>query len=232
MQPVEEPPLSKVHLEGFAGQSVRSSPFLAGQLAVASAANFGIVGQGRLQVFQTGAPQATFTTNAGLCDCAWSEKASGVLLAASMDGHIRLYDVQAAAENRPLTQFSEHTAEVSGIDWNLVAKESFVSSSWDGSVKLWVPERPASVVTLVEHAGSKIYECRCAPHHPSWLLSAAGDGTARVWDPAAGAAAVARIEAGQGTEVLSADWSKYDPNVFATGSVDCAVRQTAPRTLH
>jgi peroxin-7 len=36
----------------FAGYSVCSSPFEAGQWAVATAANFGIVGNGRLQVVQ------------------------------------------------------------------------------------------------------------------------------------------------------------------------------------
>ena len=37
----------------FAGFSVSFSPFEPGRLAVASAANFGIVGNGRLHVFDT-----------------------------------------------------------------------------------------------------------------------------------------------------------------------------------
>jgi hypothetical protein len=27
------------------------------------------------------------------------------------------------------------------VDWNLVAKDSFVSGAWDNTVKFWSPER-------------------------------------------------------------------------------------------
>ena len=67
----------------FAGYSIRSSPFEPGRLAVATAANFGIVGNGRLQVLDIVQapdgtlqlrPAAQFETNDGLYDCAWSEE--------------------------------------------------------------------------------------------------------------------------------------------------------------
>ena len=39
--------------DGFKGYAVEYSPFVTGRLACASAANFGIVGNGRLWILQT-----------------------------------------------------------------------------------------------------------------------------------------------------------------------------------
>ena len=40
--------------EGFQGYAVKYSPFLNDQIALASSANFGLVGNGRLYVFELG----------------------------------------------------------------------------------------------------------------------------------------------------------------------------------
>lgn len=215
---------------GFAGYAVASSPFLPGRWAVATAANFGIVGNGRLHVVQS-APRAdgssglqpvcAFDTNSGVYDCAWGEQSETQLLGACADGTVKLWDLAAATGGRPVMAFCEHTKDANSVDWNLQLKDSFASASWDGTVKVWRPERPHSLLTFAEHS-YVVYECRWAPHHPTRLLSASGDHTVKLWDPGAGANSQMTFACG-GCEVLSVDWSKYDPHVFATGGVDKAI---------
>ena len=171
---------------------------------MATAANFGIVGNGRLQIVRavpgrdgTVALQrvCAFDTNSGLYDCAWSEQSESHVLGASADGSIKLYDLSASTGGRPVMAYTEHAAEVNSVDFNLQVKDSFASASWDGSLRVWRPERPNSLVTLAEHT-HVAYECRWAPHHPSQLLSASGDRTVKLWDPVAGACSVMTINCG------------------------------------
>ena len=198
----------------FAGQGLSFSPYEPGRLAVATAANFGIVGNGRLVVVLVVSapggglalqPLGLFETNDGLYDVAWSEAHEQQLVAASGDGSVKLFDVVAPTGGRPVAVFCEHQAEVAGVDWNLVEKDAFASCSWDHTIKVWRPERPASVLTLAEHSYC-VYEARWAPRHPSRLLSASGDRTVKLWDPKAGARAVLTVGASD-AEVLSVDWS-------------------------
>lgn len=57
-----------------------------------------------------------------------------------------------------------YLAEVSGVDWNLISKEAFASSSWDGTVKLWQLGAPKSSCTLTRHGQHAVYGER-------WLLA-------------------------------------------------------------
>ena len=211
--------------DGFAGLSVRCSPFISGRVAICAAANYGIIGNGRLLIQQEAATQlAVFTTNSALSDSAWSELIDSQCVAACADGSLKLYDLAAQTEGRPLMAFAEHRAEVSAVDWNLVKKDTFVSSSWDGTLKVWDPTRGAAIATFVGHAvESKIWEARWAPHHAGTVLSAASDGTVRLWDIGAGSHAALVVPC-DGGEVLSVDWCKYDPNVFASACVDGVMR--------
>ena len=70
----------------------------------------------------------------------------------------------ARTGGRPLLSYTEHTAEVHGLDWCLHEKDAFCSASWDGTVKVWSPEQANSVATFTEHSGAYVYEARWAPH--------------------------------------------------------------------
>ena len=166
---------------GFAGSSIRSSPFHPGRFAVAAAANFGIVGNGKLSVVVQAADaslqcEAELLTNDGLYDCAWSELHEHQVVGACGDGTIKLWDLQTANQHggRPLASLHEHSAEVCGVDWNLVRKDCFASCSWDHTIKVWEPERLVLLATLTDHT-SCVYEVKWHPSHPERLLSASGD---------------------------------------------------------
>ncbi|CAM9822537.1 unnamed protein product [Ascophyllum nodosum] len=122
-----------------------------------------------------------------------------------------------------MADWKEHAQDVSGVDWNLVSKDTFVSSSLDGTVRLWHPGTPASTRTFHDHGQHPVYGAVWCPFSASQLLSFSGDGTARVLDVNAPAAAVI-LEGHAGHEVLAGDWDKYKHPVVATGCADGAVR--------
>ncbi|XP_052181020.1 peroxisome biogenesis protein 7 isoform X3 [Diospyros lotus] len=139
----------------FNGYAVKFSPFYEHRLAVATAQNFGILGNGRLHVLDLspvpGRPiseLASFDTADGVYDVAWSESHDSLLVAASADGSVKLYDLSLPPTSNPVRSFQEHTRETHSVDYNPVRRDSFLTSSWDDTVKLWTIDRPASVRTF------------------------------------------------------------------------------------
>ncbi|KAF8647751.1 hypothetical protein AX16_006586 [Volvariella volvacea WC 439] len=226
---------------GFAHYSVAWSPFHSTRLALASAANFGLVGNGRLHLIST-APSPSglaglnidkfYETQDGLYDVAWSEIHENQIVSASGDGSLRLWDVML--NDLPIRAWHEHTREVYSVDWSNLKKDTFVSASWDGTVKVWTPERPRSLLTLNAHQ-SCVYQAMFSPHQPDVVASCSTDGTLRIFDlrtpsfvqtgnfttPVSTAALTVPAS---GTEVLSIDWNKYRPFLLASGGVDKAVK--------
>ncbi len=67
-----------------------------------------------LQVIPGGAgvvEVATFDTMDGLYDCCWSEENENILLAASGDGSVLVYDLALPPAANPLRRFQEHKHE-------------------------------------------------------------------------------------------------------------------------
>ena len=108
--------MASTNLCGYAGNSVRSSPFEPGLLAVATAANWGIVGNGRLSVLRLAErpgdaalslePVASFETSDVLYDVAWSELHPALLVSASGDGALRLHSLEQGQQY--VAAYSEH----------------------------------------------------------------------------------------------------------------------------
>ncbi|GAC73003.1 peroxisomal targeting signal type 2 receptor [Moesziomyces antarcticus T-34] len=224
------PPLARVRTPGYAGYSIAWSPFFQQRLAVASSANYGLVGNGRLHILSlarnASAPHPSlvvdkvFDTQDGLYDVAFSEAHENQLVTASGDGSIKLWD--CALQDYPIRNWQEHNREVFCVDWNNINKNVFASSSWDASVRLWHPERPNSIMAITAHTGC-VYACAFSPHSPDLLATACGDGHLRLFDlrqPAAQPTATVPV----GGEVLCLDWNKYRPMTIATGSTDRVIK--------
>ncbi|KAF8880453.1 WD40-repeat-containing domain protein [Gymnopilus junonius] len=195
---------------GFAHYSLAWSPFHTTRIAVASSANFGLVGNGRLHLVSltpnapgpTPAPGVRYETQDGLYDVAWSEVHENQLVTASGDGSIRLWDIML--NDHPIRAWQEHTREVFSVDWSNLKKDTFASSSWDGPAILTTPTRTARDV--LNRRDTQIFDLR-APSYASSnpLIPIQTHRSTR-------------------TEVLSLDWNKYRPMVLATAGVDKTVR--------
>ena len=180
----------------FNGYSLAFSPFFEGRLAVTTSQNFGIIGNGQQYVLET-APNgalvevARFETADGLYDCCWSEANENVLVSASGDGSVKVWDVNAPPMANPLRSFEEHTHEVYAVHWNQVKRDVFLSASWDDTVKLWSldqappsatkPNAPGSLRTFAEHAYC-VYAAVWSPQHADVFATASGDCTLKIWD--------------------------------------------------
>ncbi|GAA5980338.1 hypothetical protein JCM11641_001771 [Rhodosporidiobolus odoratus] len=240
-----QPPHKGIRTEGFACYSLAFSPFYPARLAVAGAANFGLVGNGRLSVLtQDGGPAGTgsagiglekgFDTQDGLYDLAWSECHENQIATGSGDGSVKLWDVML--NDFPIRKWHEHQREVFSVDWSNTQKDLFCTSSWDGTIKIWTPDRPASLTTIPAHSAC-VYSALFSPSQPSIIASCSSDGTLKLWDtrsplpttpsvPGQPALATPQLtlHAHPGAEVLDLDFNKYQPHLIATASVDRTVK--------
>lgn len=230
--------------QGYNGYGVRYSPFFDNKLALATAANFGLVGNGKL--FILGIDDAGYIhqenaweTQDGLFDVAWSEIHENQLVAASGDGSVKMFDLKVG--QFPVMNFKEHRREVFSVNWNLVDKVNFVTLSWDGTIKVWTPNRQNSMLTLsseADHSASLaatglrpgtstfscIYNACFSPHSPLTIISCSGASRVNIWDIRAPKRLQLDFVAHQGLECLSCDWNKYNSTIIATGGVDKSVR--------
>lgn len=76
-----------------------------------------------------------FDTQDAIYDTAWSELNENQLVVGCGDGSVKLFDATAPG-NSPVQNWHEHSREVYATSWNLVTKDTFATSSWDGSIKL------------------------------------------------------------------------------------------------
>lgn len=238
---------------GYNGYGVQYSPFFDSKLAVATAANYGLVGNGRLYILNI-EPNGSITspisweTQDGLFDLSWSEVHENQVATASGDGLVKLFDFTVG--QFPVMNWKEHLREVFSVNWNLVEKDKFVTASWDGLIKVWTPSRNTSLMTLQpqidsitktvqinqppmshqanhQNPGSTancVYNAQFSPHSPSTILSCNGSSHVSVWDIRSPDMLQLDFIAHGGLEALTCDWNKYKPTVIASGGTDKSIR--------
>ncbi|MCJ1275308.1 peroxisomal targeting signal 2 receptor [Puttea exsequens] len=230
--------------QGFNGYAVKYSPFFDSRIAVAASQHYGLVGNGRLYILGL-TPKGIeaekwFDTQDSLYDLSWSESHENQVLVAAGDGSIKLFDI--GFDDFPIQSWKEHNREVFSVHWNLVAKDTFCSSSWDGTIKVWSPTRSPSLLTIPTH--SCTYSTAFSPHSPSLLTAVSSDSHLRLFDLRTPSSASNHLvltipihapstnttspnpAAGPfpPNEALTHDWNKYRENVVAVAGVDRLIR--------
>lgn len=54
-------------------------------------------------------------------------------------------------DSEPLSEELRYAAQVYCVNWNVVRRNTFLSGSWDDTIKLWDLNSPASLATFKEH---------------------------------------------------------------------------------
>lgn len=229
--------------QGFNPYAVAYSPFFDSKIAVASSANFGLVGNGRLYILDLTpsgeiVPQFVFDTQDGLFDLAWSEFHENQIVTSSGDGTIKLYDLMAAKPvsngggiagnnnnvNFPIQLYKEHTREVFSVNWNLVEKSLFCSASWDGTIKVWTPNSARSITTLVApipDLSTMVHQQQQQPGGAAPVNKAHAHAPGSI--PTQGGGPPGQPTNAPGC-IHSAKFSPHDPNLIASAHADSHIR--------
>lgn len=105
------------------GHSVCFSPFARDRFACVAGQNYGLSGVGTLYIIRSQERHlvelASREWRDMLFDVAWSEEADGVLVTASGDGSLQLWDI-GRPELESVEIFNEHGQEVASVDWTKV----------------------------------------------------------------------------------------------------------------
>ncbi|XP_050540719.1 peroxisomal targeting signal 2 receptor [Daktulosphaira vitifoliae] len=216
------------------GYSIKFSPNRKDFLAVATSQYYGFKGEGSLfllkydDIKNTLHRESVITWQDGLFDVVWSKKFEELLVTASGDGSLQMWNYKQP--QKPLRTFTEHTKEVCSVDWCQNPVDDFIlSSSWDSSVKLWDPNKYCSLTTYKGHT-RLVYEVKWSSFMSSCFVSVSGDGMMSVWNCSMPIRPATTINAHQ-SEILCCSWSKFDPFILATGGAEGLIRVWDIRNL-
>ncbi|WWC57588.1 uncharacterized protein I303_100120 [Kwoniella dejecticola CBS 10117] len=181
------PPYLRLKTPKFAHNNLSFSPYFDRRFALASGSNFGLVGNGRLHIIDLdpsipGGLRCVkyFETRDVVFDVAWNESHENQIVAACGDGSIKMFDI--TLEGLPIRSWHEHSSEIMSIDWNNLQKDTFVTASWDSTIKVWTSSRQTSLLTIHSPSSThspndnnktQIYNASFSPHSP-WLLASCG----------------------------------------------------------
>lgn len=116
--------------------SLRYSPHILNQVAIIACENFGIRGHSIIQIINNH-DQTTFNWSDALFDVSFVETDPSLIVCASGDGSIILWQLNNA-NSSPLLCLREHQREVWCVHWSESrSNDALLSSSADGTIKLW-----------------------------------------------------------------------------------------------
>jgi peroxin-7 len=212
---------------GYHGYSIALSPYGTKNFVIASAANYGIVGNGRVIV---GAVPPTFAraqtelrdfpTQDAAYDARWSELHEHRVVSVHGDGSAAFWDLARPSQD-PIQSWPAHTREIFSVDWCSSDKSVFVTAGWDSAIRVWQNDL-TQAVTQQNLSPERlepicIYKAVWSPHRPGTLVAGSSDHFVTLWDTRG--RPMQRWPAHH-HHVLSVDWDKYMQDVFYSASAD------------
>ncbi|XP_011502838.1 PREDICTED: ribosome biogenesis protein WDR12 homolog isoform X1 [Ceratosolen solmsi marchali] len=133
-----------------------------------------------LKIWDTelGGVKHEFTGNKSFFDLDYSPL-SKVLITASADKHIRLYDPRSTEGAVVKSMFTSHTQWVQSIRWSTTEEHLFMSGAYDNNVKLWDARSPRAPLFDLSGHEDKVLCCNWS--NPKFLVSGGTDNTVRVF---------------------------------------------------
>lgn len=107
----------------------------------------------------------------------------------SQDGGVQLWDVNSddshssyIAYNKPKQCYREHSKEVCCVDWSYFhSNTSFLSGSWDCTIKNWHPDYIISLHTYESHT-KLVNAVKFAKNLANVFASVSADGYLKIWN--------------------------------------------------
>ncbi|KAK4290863.1 hypothetical protein Pmani_036271 [Petrolisthes manimaculis] len=168
------------------GYSLAFSPFNPDLIAVATAQNFGLMGEdfglmgkggGRLFILSVSTGDVCSSVGwdgGGLLDVAWSENADALVVTGDGNGSLLVWDT-SHSQSPPVGVYSEHSKDVCSVSWSQTRDSQHVASaSWDSTIKIWDLNHKHSLRTLTV-GECLVYEAVWSPHIPGCLASVSAD---------------------------------------------------------
>lgn len=214
-------PLFITATSDFEFYSCKFSPFDKTKIAATLSQYYGMVGNGRLSIFDFDVNKniigeiKRFPTNEGCFDVAWSEVNDNILVTGQGDGTIKFWDVKKN-DSFPISSLKAHAGEVYGVSWNIHQPNLILSGSHDLTVRLHDCSKMVTTNTFTGHQGV-IYSAIWHPTIDGVFASCSSDCTFKLWDLKSGSS-IKSVKAHNG-HTMCCDFNKYE-NILATGGSD------------
>lgn len=119
------------------------------------------------------------TGNKSFFDVSYSTL-NGLIVTASADKHLRLYDSRIHAQiNVVKSTYLGHTQWVQAVCWSKTEEHLFISGSYDNTVKLWdMRSAKAPLFDLLGHE-DKVHDCDWS--NPKYMVSGGADNSVRIF---------------------------------------------------
>lgn len=149
---------------------------------------------------------------------AWSPACANLLLSGSGDGSVQLWNIDEDAQ-KPIQVYRDHLKEIYSVNWSRISAGSFITSSWDTTLKLF--DVNSSVPLSTYHGHTDLAFCATfSPFNKNSFASVSCDGTLKLWDIGCPSRSIMTVRDADNAELLSCDWSNLDPNMIVTGGSD------------
>ncbi|CAG0895862.1 unnamed protein product [Cyprideis torosa] len=128
--------------------------------------------------FQLGSQTSSVVGNKSFFDADWRPQ-SNLIITASADRHVRLYDPRSKEGALVKSTFTGHTAWVSCVRWSTLHEHLFISGGYDKVLRLWDIRSPRATLYDMEGHMDKILCCDWS--NPEFLVSGGADDSVKMF---------------------------------------------------